>query len=214
MPFPKRVGASISALKILSIILLSSAFLNASAQNETTIPHTQPDENTNDTSLGNRTNGSQPILFEVASSHYSGKPVSSDNAALNQSSFKAQIAWTPNAIGSENTFNIRFLNSSSGEEIQDVKYDIMLFNEGNHLSETHRSEQQASSQKYIFPAQGFYTLKIDNIGNTTASIDLPIQVVPEFADAASTTTIVAGLLGIILFAVKLKTRRSKFFASI
>jgi hypothetical protein len=83
----------------------------------------------------------------------------------------------------------------------------MLFNEGNHLSETHRSEQRASSQKYIFPEQGFYTLKIDNIGNTTASIDLPIQVVPEFADGVSTTAIVAGLLGIILFAVKLNTRR-------
>jgi hypothetical protein len=214
MPFPKRRRASISALKILSIIFLSFTFLNASAQNETTIPLTQPNDNTNDTSLGNRTNGSQPIRFEVASSHYSTEPVSSNNAALNQSSFKAQIAWTPNAIGSENTFNIRFLNSSSGEEIQNLKYDIMLFNEGNHLSETHRSEQQASSQKYIFPEQGFYTLKIDNIGNTTSSIDLPIQVVPEFADAASTTAIMAGLLGIILFAGKLKTRRSRFFASI
>lgn len=206
MPFSKRLGSSISAVKILSVILLSSTFLNVSAQNETTLPLTQPDANTNDTSFGNRTNGSQPILFEVASSNYSSKPVSSDKTALNQSSFKAQIAWTPNGIGSENIFNIRFLNPSSGEEIQNVKYDIMLFNEGNHLSETHRSEQQASRQKYIFPEQGFYTLKIDNIGNTTASIDLPIQVVPEFADAASTSAMVAGLLGIILFAVKLKTR--------
>jgi hypothetical protein len=214
MPIPKRIGSSISAVKILSVILLSSTFLNVSAQNETTLPLTQPDVNTNDTSFGNRTNGSQPILFEVASSNYSGKPVSSDKTALNQSSFKAQIEWTPNAIGSENIFNIRFLNPISGEEIQDVKYDIMLFNEGNHLSETHRSEQQASRQKYIFPEQGFYTLKIDNIGNTTASIDLPIQVIPEFADAASTSAMVAGLLGILLFAVKLKTRRQRFFASI
>lgn len=214
MPFPKRIGAGISALMILSIILLSSIPLNTSAQNETTVPITQPGANTNDTNLGIRTNGSQPILFEAASSYYNGKPVSSNNAVLNQSSFKAQIAWTPNAIGSENTFNIRFLNSSSREEIQNVKYDIMLFNEGNHLSETHRSDQQASSQKYVFPEQGFYTLKIDNIENTTASIDLPIQVVPEFAGAGSTTAIVAGLLGIILFAVKLKTRRSRFFASI
>jgi hypothetical protein len=188
--------------------------LNASAQNDTTIPLTQHDANTNDSNLGNTTNGSQPILFEVASSPYSGKPVSIDKAALNQSSFKAQIEWTPNAIGSENTFNIKFLNTSSGEEIQDVKYDIMLFNEGNHLSETHRSEQQASSQKYIFPEQGFYTLKIDNIGNTSASIDLPIQVVPEFAGAGSTSAMVVGLLGIILFGVKLKTRLSRFFASI
>jgi hypothetical protein len=214
MPFPKRMGTGISALKILSIILLSCTFLNASAQNDTTIPLTQPDANTNDTNLGNTTNGSQPILFEVASSPYSGKPISTDKAALNQSSFKAQIEWTPNAIGSENSFNIKFLNTSSGKEIQDVKYDIMLFNEGNHLSETHRSEQQASSQKYIFPEQGFYTLKIDNIGNTSASIDLPIQVVPEFAGAGSTSAMVVGLLGIILFGVKLKTRLSRFFASI
>src|SRR6187455_2175127 len=111
MPFPKRIGANILAPTILSIILLSSTFLNASAQNDTTIPLTQPDANTNDTNLGNTTNGSQRILFEVASSPYSGKPVSIDKAALNQSSFKAQIEWTPNAIGSENTFNIKFLNT-------------------------------------------------------------------------------------------------------
>jgi hypothetical protein len=84
----------------------------------------------------------------------------------------------------------------------------MLFNEENHLSESHRSNQQMANQKYVFPEPGLYTLKIDNIGNTTARIDLPIQVVPEFAGAGPATAIIAGLLVLVLFMVRFKMRSS------
>jgi hypothetical protein len=178
------------------VFLLSFISPDVSAQNETMESVSGRIASTNNTELAS----AKPILFEVVSQ-------SEGNTALNQSSFKAQIAWISNAIGSENTFALKFLNTSSGEEIQNITYDIMLFNEGNHLSESHRSNQQAASQKYIFPEPGLYTLKIDNIGNTTAEINLPIQVVPEFAGAGPATAIIAGLLILILFLVRFKTHR-------
>jgi hypothetical protein len=187
---------------LLSVFLLSFTSPYSSAQNETTEPVSEGIPSTNDTELASVNNGSTPILFEVASQFEGG------DMALNQSSFKAQIAWISNAIGSENTFSIKFLNTSSGEELQNVIYDIMLFNEENHLSESHRSNQQAANQKYVFPEPGLYTLKIDNIGNTTARIDLPIQVVPEFAGAGPATAIIAGLLVLVLFMVRFKMRGS------
>jgi hypothetical protein len=187
---------------LLSVFLLSFTSPYSSAQNETTEPVSEGIPSTNDTELASVNNGSTPILFEVASQFEGG------DMALNQSSFKAQIAWISNAIGSENTFSIKFLNTSSGEELQNVTYDIMLFNEENHLSASHRSNQQMANQKYVFPEPGLYTLKIDNIGNTTARIDLPIQVVPEFAGAGPATAIIAGLLVLVLFMVRFKMRGS------
>ena len=197
MFLPIGTSLRISALILLPVLLLSCNALDAGAQNQTTDSLSRVLSRANETSSTGNNNGSTPILFEATSRSVGDK-------GLNQSSFKAQISWTPNAIGSENTFGIKFLNSSSGEELQDVMYDVMLFNEGNHLSESHRSDQQAASQRYIFPEPGFYTLRIDNIGNSTASIDLPMQVIPEFSGAASATALTAGLLATILFIVRFK----------
>lgn len=188
------------AFVLLSVFLLWLSPLHISAQNETRESVSEGIAGTNETQLASVNNGSTPILFEVSSHSERGTP-------MNQGPFKAQIAWTPNAIGSENAFSIKFLNTSSGEELQNVTYDIMLFNEENHLSESHRSNQQAASQRYVFPESGLYTLKIDNIGNTTAEINLPIQVVPEFAGAGPATAIIAGLLILILLLVRFKTHR-------
>jgi hypothetical protein len=207
MFLPIGTSLRISALILLPVLLLSCNALDAGAQNETTDSPSQVLSRANETNSTGNNNGSTPILFEATSR-------SEGDKGLNQSSFKAQISWTPNAIGSENTFGIKFLNSSSGEELQDVMYDVMLFNEGNHLSESHRSDQQAASQRYIFPEPGFYTLRIDNIGNTTASIDLPMQVIPEFSGAASATALTAGLLATILFIVRFKIGCAlRFFSS-
>ncbi len=191
-------------LTVFMFIALPTFFLSfiaVIAQNETTASMLDTSPRTNDTTSAITNNGSTPMLFEVTSQ-------SGDIKTSNQSLFKAKIAWTPNAIGSENTFDIKFVNSSSGEELQNVLYDIMLFNKGNLLSESHRTSQQEASQKYVFPEQGFYILKIDNIGNTTARIDLPIQVVPEFEGAGPTAVLIAGLFGMVLYLAHRVTRRS------
>lgn len=203
MFFPNGALLGISALVLLLVFLFLFIIPDGFAQNETTRTPTPLTPLINDTSAAVMNNDSKPILFEVTSKSEGG-------SSLNQSSFKAQISWIPNAIGSENTFGIRFLNPSSGEELHNVVYDVMLFNEGNHLSESHRSNQQAASQKYVFAEPGFYTLKIDNIGNTSSSIDLPMHVVPEFSSEASAMILVGGLLAILLLIARFKTVRKRF----
>lgn len=200
MFFPNGALLGITTFVLILVFLFLFITSDGFAQNETTTSAPL----VNDTSAAVMNNDSKPILFEVKSRSEGG-----NNS--NQSSFKAQISWIPNAIGSENTFGIRFLNSSSGEELQNIVYDVMLFNEGNHLSESHRSNQHAASQKYVFSEPGFYTLKIDNIGNTTSSIDLPMQVVPEFSSEASAMILVAGLLAALLLMARFKTVRTRFF---
>lgn len=203
MFFPNGALLGISALVILLVFLFLFITPDGFAQNETTRTPTPLTPLINDTSAAVMNNDSKPILFEVTSKSEGGN-------SLNQSSFKAQISWIPNTIGSENTFGIRFLNPSSGEELHNVVYDVMLFNEGNHLSESHRSNQQAASQKYVFAEPGFYTLKIDNIGNTSSSIDLPMHVVPEFSSEASAMILVGGLLAILLLIGRFKIVRTRF----
>jgi hypothetical protein len=200
---PNGALLGISALVALLVFLFLFITPDGFAQNETTKTPTPLTPLINDTSAAVMNNDSKPIMFEVTSKSEGG-----NNS--NQSSFKAQISWIPNAIGRENTFGIRFLNTSSGAELQNIVYDVMLFNEGNHLSESHRSGQQAASQKYVFSEPGFYTLKIDNIGNTTSSIDLPMQVVPEFSSEASAMILVAGLLAALLLIGRFKTDRIRF----
>lgn len=203
MFFPNGALLVIPTLVLLLVSLFMFITYDGYAQNETTSSPTPLTPLINDTGAASLKNDSKPILFEVTSKSEGGN-------SLNQTSFRAQISWIPNTIGSENTFGIRFLNSSSGEELQNVVYDVMLFNEGNHLSESHRSNQHAASQKYIFPEPGFYTLKFDNIGNTSSSIDLPMQVVPEFSSEASAMILVGGLLAILLLIARFKTVRKRF----
>jgi hypothetical protein len=205
-----RLCASISSILVF-FILLSTSILSLSAQVEKVPPLTS-NRTANDTISAGAKNSSQPISFEVSSSSSKGVPGGDTSPPINQSIFNAQITWTPNDIGKENTFNIKFINTSSGSELQDIKYDIMIFEDGNHLAETHRADQLNNTQKYVFPEEGFYSLKIDNIGNTTASIDLPIHVVPEFGNATLTTTsLMAGMLCIILISTKLRAWKTRLF---
>jgi hypothetical protein len=185
--------------------------LNISAQVEIA-PLSNSNKTVNDTTIAGAKNNTQPITFEVTSSSFEGTPVGNAGPSIKPGLFNAQIKWTPNDIGRENTFDIKFINSSSGDELRDIKYDIMIFDNGNHLAETHRADQRNNTQKYVFPEEGFYSLKIDNIGNTTSSIDLPIHVVPEFGNAALTTTsLMAGMIGILLISTKLRAWKTKFF---
>lgn len=95
--------------------------------------------------------------------------------------FRVEINWTSADIGSENTFSLKLMDAN-GQELRDATYDVMLFKGEMHLDETHRSDQTAREQKYIFDEQGSYTLRIENISDSGANnyISIPIQVTPEF----------------------------------
>ena len=91
--------------------------------------------------------------------------------------FKVMVDWKRNNINKENTFDLTFLESKSGVHIENVIYDIMLFKDDKHITESHRSSQTAKQQKFVFTDQGSYTLRMENINKTGAGINIPIQVV-------------------------------------
>ena len=91
--------------------------------------------------------------------------------------FKVMVDWNRNIINKENTFDLTFLESKSGVHIENVIYDIMLFKDDKHITESHRSSQTAKQQKFVFTDQGSYTLRIENINKTGAGINIRIQVV-------------------------------------
>jgi hypothetical protein len=71
---------------------------------------------------------------------------------------------------------------ASGHEIPEATCDIMLCKGYQYLDETHRADQKASEQSLTFDEQGSYTLRIENINDSSEnnSISIPIQVTPEF----------------------------------
>jgi hypothetical protein len=163
----------------LIVLILTCALMNTSfAQGNSNISNT----------LGNNT--SLPSGSNIL------QGISNDGA------FKVMVDWKSNNINKENTFNLTFINSNSSEGIKDIAYDIMLFKDDQHITESHRSAQTAEQQKYVFADQGSYTLRIENINNTGASIDLPMQVIPEFP--LSIFALMIALFGTIIIA-----RRSK-----
>jgi hypothetical protein len=93
--------------------------------------------------------------------------------------FKVMVDWKQANINKENTFDLTFIDSNSGVRIENIIYDIMLFKDDQHITESHRPDQTAKQQKFVFPDQGSYTLRFEKINNTGAGIDIPFQVLPN-----------------------------------
>jgi hypothetical protein len=168
----------------LIVLILTCALMNTSfAQGNSNISNT----------LGNNTS--------VSSGSNVLQGISNDGA------FTVMVDWKSNNINKENTFNLTFINSNSSEQIKDIPYDIMLFKDDQHITESHRSAQTAEQQKYVFADQGSYTLRIENINNTGASIDLPMQVIPEFP--LSIFALMIALFGTIIIATRSKLADSE-----
>ena len=131
------------------------------------------------------------------------KPIMLQGTSTNDK-FKVEVNWMPNDISKENTFDIKFLDSKSGKEIKGVTYDIVLLTgDQQHLTETYRSAQTATQQKYIFGDQGSYILNIDKINNSPAeSVNIPIQVTPEFP--VNVLALMAIVFGALIFAYRSK----------
>ncbi len=97
-----------------------------------------------------------------------------------QNTFKLEIYWTPAGIEKENTFVLKFIDPDTGKEIEDVKYDLVLYREGNDRPELRRVDQISTVQNLKFSEPGSYLLKIQDIEGLGENATLPIQVTPEF----------------------------------
>ena len=99
-------------------------------------------------------------------------------AFTDQGTFKVQIIWTSNAIGSANMFEVHFFDPDTGNEIEDVKYDISVCIEDK--LEIHRPDQLSVFQEIFFEDVGSYEIRIDDVEDLGERATIPIQVTPEF----------------------------------
>jgi hypothetical protein len=99
-------------------------------------------------------------------------------AITDQGTFKVEIMWISNDIGSSNKFEIHFVDPDTGSEIEDIKYDISIYR--NDKPEIQRLDQTSIFQEFIFEEVGSYEMRIDDIEGLGERAIVPIQVTPEF----------------------------------
>jgi hypothetical protein len=99
-------------------------------------------------------------------------------AVSDQGTFKVEIMWTSNDIGSANKFEIHFADPDSGSEIEGVKYDISIYRDAS--PEIQRLDQTSIFQEFFFEVVGSYEIRIDDIEDLGERAIIPIQVTPEF----------------------------------
>jgi hypothetical protein len=99
-------------------------------------------------------------------------------AVSDQGTFKVEIMWTSNDIGSANNFEIYFVDPDSGSEIEGVKYDISIYRDAR--PEIQRFDQTSTFQQFFFEEVGSYEIRIDDIEDLGERAIIPIQVTPEF----------------------------------
>jgi len=114
-------------------------------------------------------------------------------AASDQGTFTVEIMWTPDDIGNANAFDIRFIEPETGEEIEDVTYDVSIYRGDDR--EVLRRDQTATRQEFTFDEPGSYTIMIDDIEGLGERVEIPIQVTPEFP--AGVLALVAVAFGIV-----------------
>ena len=98
-------------------------------------------------------------------------------AASDQGTFIVKIKWTQPDIGSASTFDIRFIEPETGEEIEDVIYDFSIYMGADR--EILLRDQTATRQEFTFDKAGSYEIKIDNIEGLGERASIPIQVTPS-----------------------------------
>ena len=119
-------------------------------------------------------------------------------ATSDQGTFLVEIAWTPAEIGSTHTFDIRFVEPETGEEIEDVLYDFSIHGSGGR--EVLRLDQTVIRQEFTFEETGSYEIKIDDIEGLGEGVAIPIQVTPEFPLVVFVLTAIA--FSMVIFAAK------------
>ena len=125
-------------------------------------------------------------------------------ALSDQGTFRVEIMWTPNNIGSPNTFDVHFIDPDTGSEIEDIKYDISIYRDDDDKPEMRRLDQISTTiQQFSFEAQGSYEIRIDDIEDLGEGVIIPIQVTAEFQHELFVLTITA--IGIALISATKQT---------
>jgi hypothetical protein len=121
-------------------------------------------------------------------------------AVTDQGTFKVEIIWISNDIGSANTFEIHFVDPDTGSEIEDIKYDILIYRDDE--PEIQRLDQTSIFQEFFFEEVGSYEMRIEDIEGLGERATVPIQVTPEFQLKVFVLPAAAVVLSIAMFAAR------------
>ncbi len=124
-------------------------------------------------------------------------------ALSDQGAFMVEIMWTPGEVGEDNVFGIRFIEPETGAELEDMKYDISIFRDGERQSR--RVDQVSLQQTFRFEEAGPYTIRIEDIDGLDEGAAFPIEVTPEFPAGV---VVLAAAVGGAVFAA----RRNNLFS--
>jgi hypothetical protein len=132
-------------------------------------------------------------------------------ALSDQGTFRVEVAWTSANIGADNTFGIHFIEPETNIELEDIRYDILLFSGDNTVQQLRRMDQTSLQQKFRFEEPGTYRIMINDIDGLDESVTIPIKVTPEFpAGAAGLTAATTIGSAILFFAAKRNSNNNLF----
>ena len=119
-------------------------------------------------------------------------------------SILVEVQWSPLTIKADEdvTFKLKFIDPESNEEIENVRFDIMLYDpDENHVDASHRSKQTTYTQTYTFDRTGAFTLLITNVNFSGESAEFHLSVVPEFPVGIliATGVMIAGMLALVRY---------------
>jgi hypothetical protein len=128
-------------------------------------------------------------------------------AVTDQGTFKIEIMWIPDDIGSANMFEIHFVDPDTGSEIEDIKYDISIYRDDR--PEIQRLDQTSIFQHIFFEEMGSYEIRIDDIEDLGEGATVPIQVTPEFQ--LEVFVFAAATLGIAVLVIAARSDSNNLF---
>jgi hypothetical protein len=128
-------------------------------------------------------------------------------AVTDQGTFKIEIMWIPDDIGSANMFEIHFVDPDTGSEIEDIKYDISIYRDAR--PEIQRLDQTSIFQEFFFEEVGSYEIRIDDIEDLGEGATVPIQVTPEFQ--LEVFVFAAATLGIAVLVIAARSDNNNLF---
>lgn len=99
-------------------------------------------------------------------------------SASDQNTFLVQVVWTPADIGSENNFEIHFIEPETLKEVEDVVYDFTIEQDGEPVFTN--EDQDSNLQTVTFDKPGPYTIVVSNIEGLGENASFTVEVTPEF----------------------------------
>ena len=115
-----------------------------------------------------------------------------------QGTFRIEINWIPAGLGTENTFEITFIEPETGIKLEDIKYAFAVKDSQSGQQIIRKVDQVSTDQQVRFDRVGPYTLMIQDIEGLGENAELQVEVTPEFPPLPTLAITSIIMIGVIL----------------